>query len=129
MAGSPQAAAAAVLAILVWFGIGVFAGFSEQWLSLMVAVTGVLTFIMVFFIQHTTGRESRAVLLKLDELLRATIGARNDLIAAEQRPLHEQEHLEAKPPSSRPSLDRLMTNPQGTQPAAAITATSHQMEG
>jgi len=38
----------AVLAILVWLGIGVFAGFSEQWLSVMVAVTGVLTFIMVF---------------------------------------------------------------------------------
>jgi Low affinity iron permease len=68
----------------------------SRWLSVMVAATGVLTFIMVFFIEHTTGRESRAVLLKLDELLRATIGARHDLIAAEQRPLHEQEHLEAK---------------------------------
>jgi len=35
---------------------------------------------------HTTGRDSRAVLLKLDELLRATTGARDDLIGAEQRP-------------------------------------------
>jgi low affinity Fe/Cu permease len=51
---------------------------------------------MVFLIQHTTGVQTRAVLLKLDELIRATDGARNDVIAAEQRPLHEQERLEQR---------------------------------
>ncbi len=50
----------------------------------------------MFLIQHTTGVQTRAVLLKLDELIRATDGVRNDVIAAEQRPLHEQERLDER---------------------------------
>jgi low affinity Fe/Cu permease len=71
-------------------------GFTERWIYVLHAVTSVFTFIMVFLVQHTAGRESRAVLLKLDELVRATSGARDELIAAEQRPLHEQERIEER---------------------------------
>ncbi|GAB4054981.1 hypothetical protein GCM10028775_47660 [Catellatospora paridis] len=80
----------------LWLIVGVLSGFSHQWLAVLHAVTAVFTFIMVFLIQHTAGRESRAVLLKLDELVRATSGARDELIAAEQQPLHEQERLEQR---------------------------------
>ncbi|MDI1463233.1 low affinity iron permease family protein [Catellatospora sp. KI3] len=93
-AGSAWAAAAAVAMALLWLAGGLIGGFTEHWMTVLVAVTSVFTFIMVFLIQHTAGRESRAILLKLDELVRATSGARNDLIAAEQRPLHEQDDLE-----------------------------------
>ncbi|WP_155371045.1 low affinity iron permease family protein [Catellatospora vulcania] len=95
-AGSAWAAAAAVVLALLWVAGGLFGGFTEHWIYVLHAVTSVFTFIMVFFVQHTTGRESRAILLKLDELVRATSGARDELIAAEQRPLHEQEQIESQ---------------------------------
>jgi low affinity Fe/Cu permease len=93
-AGSAWAAALSVLLAVVWLAVGFTAGFSEKWMSVLVAVTSVFTFIMVFLIQHTTGRESRALMLKLDELIRASNSARNELIAAEAQPLEEQERLE-----------------------------------
>ncbi|GIF98908.1 low affinity iron permease family protein [Catellatospora citrea] len=95
--GSAWAAAMAAVLALMWLAGGLFGGFTEHWLYLLHAVTAVFTFVMVFFIQHTTGRESRAVLLKLDELVRATSGARDELIAAERLPLREQEQLEDRP--------------------------------
>jgi low affinity Fe/Cu permease len=49
---------------------------------------------MVFVIQHATNRESRAVLLKLDELVRASDEARNAVISVENRSLREQEEIE-----------------------------------
>src|SRR5688500_4815749 len=82
MAGSAWAAAAAIVLALSWLAVGLTSGFTERWMSVLVAVTSVFTFVMVFFIQHTTGRESRALMLKLDELIRATTDARDDLIAA-----------------------------------------------
>ncbi|WP_186315958.1 low affinity iron permease family protein [Catellatospora sichuanensis] len=95
-AGSAWAAVAAVLLAGLWLFGGVVGGFTDRWIGVLHAVTGVFTFIMVFFVQHAAGRESRAVLLKLDELVRATSGARDELIAAEQQPLHEQERLEQR---------------------------------
>ena len=80
----------------MWTAVGILAGFNQRWLDLLYAVTGGITFVMVFLIQHATGVQTRAVLFKLDELIRATDGARNDVIAAEQRPLHEQERLEER---------------------------------
>jgi low affinity Fe/Cu permease len=96
MAGSAWAAGASIVLALSWLVVGWTSGFTDHWMSVLVAVTSVFTFVMVFFIQHTTGRQSRALMLKLDELIRATTGARDDLIAAEERPLEEQEHLEGR---------------------------------
>jgi low affinity Fe/Cu permease len=94
--GSTTTAVLAVLLLALWTVVGLTAGFRQHWLDLLYTVTGGITFIMVFLIQHTTGVQTRAVLLKLDELIRATAGARNDVIAAEQRSLHEQERLEER---------------------------------
>lgn len=93
-AGSAAVAAIAVVLVAMWTVVGIVGGFNQHWLDLLHAVTGGVTFVMVFLIQHTTDVQTRAVLLKLDELIRATDGARNDVIGAEQRPLHEQQSLE-----------------------------------
>ena len=95
-AGSTVASSLAVLLVASWIVVGVIDGFDQHWLAVLHAVASAATFVMVFLIQHTNGVETRAVLMKLDELLRATTGARNELIAAEQRPLHEQERLEQR---------------------------------
>src|SRR5690349_22011682 len=83
----------AVLAVVIWTAIGLVRGFNQHWLNVLYALTGSITFIMVFLIQHTTSIETRAILLKLDELVRATEGAANDVIEAEHRTVAEQDAL------------------------------------
>lgn len=106
-AGSAWAAVAAVVLALLWLAGGLLGGFTERWIYILHAVTSVFTFIMVFFIQHAAGRESRAILLKLDELVRATSGARDELIATEQGSLREQEQLEDQMQSRRRAENRV----------------------
>lgn len=93
-AGSWSAAALASLVVLAWLVTGLLAGFTGHWFEILFTVTGAITFVMVFVIQHATNRDLRAVLLKLDELVEATDGARDDVIRAERGPLREQERLE-----------------------------------
>ena len=71
-AGSGPATVVSLTLVLVWVVIGLMFGFSEDWLALLFACSGAVTFVMVFFIQHVTARDLRAVLLKLDELVAAT---------------------------------------------------------
>jgi low affinity Fe/Cu permease len=58
------------------------------------AVSGAVAFVMVFFIQHSTARDLRAILIKLDELITADDAAHDDVVNAEHRTLNEQEMLE-----------------------------------
>jgi low affinity Fe/Cu permease len=95
-AGSTVAAGLSVLLVASWFVVGMIDGFGQHWVAVLHAVASAVTLVMVFFIQHTNGVETRAILLKLDELIRATDGASEQLIAAEHRPLHEQERLEQR---------------------------------
>ncbi|HEX3732414.1 MAG TPA: low affinity iron permease family protein [Mycobacteriales bacterium] len=97
-AGSAVASIVAVVGVISWVLIGVIIGFSQGWLAALFAATGAATFVMVFFIQHTTGRQLRAVSLKLDELIAATAGANQSLIAAERRSLQEQDEMERRHP-------------------------------
>ncbi|WP_412537982.1 low affinity iron permease family protein [Longispora sp. K20-0274] len=85
-AGSTISAAVAVALVAAWLVVGLVGGFSHRWLDVLFATSGAITLIMVFFIQHTTGRQLRAVLLKLDELVHTQPGADDALIAAERRP-------------------------------------------
>jgi low affinity Fe/Cu permease len=102
-AASTITSVAAVLLMIVWVVVGLGAGFTDRWLSVLFAVTSAVTFVMVFVIQHTTGRQLRAVLLKLDTLIHAQPDADDELIAAERRPLHEQDHLERDASARRAS--------------------------
>ncbi|MEV0650635.1 low affinity iron permease family protein [Phytomonospora sp. NPDC050363] len=93
-AGSAVMMVVAVFMVVVWVVVGLTVGFEEHWMSVLVGVSGSVTFVMVFFIQHTTDRQLRAVLLKLDELIHTQPQAHDELVAAEDQPLHEQERLE-----------------------------------
>ncbi|WP_167979567.1 low affinity iron permease family protein [Lentzea indica] len=100
-AGAASTGVAAVAIVLAWVVVGVVAGFSEGWHTVLWSVCSAVTFLMVFLIQHTTDRQSRAVLLKLDELIRIHGEARDEVIAVETRSLAEQDRLEDQMTSQR----------------------------
>lgn len=83
IAGSPWTFTLAVIAIIFWALSGPFFGFSTNWQLVVNTGTTILTFLMVFLIQNTQNRDSHAVHLKLDELIKAMEGARNQLIDIE----------------------------------------------
>jgi low affinity Fe/Cu permease len=95
-AGSGTVIVLAILLAVAWVVVGLVRGFTETWLSVLFAVSGAVTFVMVFLIQHATARDLRAVLLKLDELVTAHDDASDEVIRAERRPLNEQEELEER---------------------------------
>jgi low affinity Fe/Cu permease len=81
--GTPWAFVLSVLLLLAWALSGPFFGFSETWQLIINTATTIVTFLMVFLIQNTQNRDSRAFNLKLDELIRSTERARNALIDLE----------------------------------------------
>ena len=81
--GSAWAFCAAVLVIVVWLVTGPTFHFSDTWQLIINTATTVITFLMVFLIQNTQNRDAKAVHLKLDELIRAMKGARNQLVDLE----------------------------------------------
>lgn len=83
-AGSPAAFALAALVIFVWAFLGPMFHFSDTWQLVINTGTTIVTFLMVFLIQNTQNRDTRAVHLKLDELIRANKHARNRLIDLER---------------------------------------------
>jgi low affinity Fe/Cu permease len=82
--GHPAAFVLAFLAIVIWAVLGPMFGFSDTWQLVINTATTIVTFLMVFLIQNTQNRDSRAVQLKLDELIRANAKARNKLIDLEE---------------------------------------------
>ena len=85
VSGTPWSMLAAVAIILVWLVTGPVFGFSDTWQLIINTGTTIVTFLMVFAIQTSQNRDSKAVQLKLDELINATQGARNRLIDEERR--------------------------------------------
>jgi low affinity Fe/Cu permease len=77
--GSPWAFAAAVTAIVVWALTGPAVGFSTTWQLVINTGTTIVTFLIVFLIQNTQNRESRAIQLKLDELIVASTASNQAL--------------------------------------------------
>jgi low affinity Fe/Cu permease len=93
--GHPLAFVLAVLIILGWAVTGPFFGFSDTWQLVINTSTTIVTFLMVFLIQNTQNRESAAVQLKLDELIRAQQGAHNALLDLEELGEADLNHLRA----------------------------------
>jgi low affinity Fe/Cu permease len=94
MLGSAWAFTAAVLVILVWLLTGPIFHFSDTWQLIINTATTIITFLMVFLIQNTQNRDAKAMQLKLDELIRALKGARNQLVDLEDLSDEELKKLE-----------------------------------
>ena len=73
----------AALVIVVWVVTGPLFGFSDTWQLVINTGTTIITFLMVFLIQNTQNRDAKAMHLKLDEIIRALKGARNQLVDLE----------------------------------------------
>ena len=90
--GHPGTFTLALLVVLVWAVTGPLFGYSDTWQLVINTGTTVITFLMVFLIQNTQNRDSQAMHLKLDEIIRALKGADNALVDLEAL---EDEELEA----------------------------------
>jgi len=83
--GTPWALATSILLIAVWALTGPLFRFSDTWQLVINTATTIITFWMVFVIQTSQNRQSKAVQFKLDELIRSIPGARNRMIEAERQ--------------------------------------------
>jgi low affinity Fe/Cu permease len=81
--GQPLAFVVAVLVVVVWLVTGPIFDYSDTWQLVINTGTTIVTFLMVFLIQNTQNRDTIALQLKLDELILATRGARDDLACIE----------------------------------------------
>ena len=94
--GHPATFATAVLIILGWAVTGPIFGFSDTWQLVINTGTTIITFLMVFLIQNTQNRDSAAMQLKLDELIRAIIGAHNGLLDLEELSDEELDKIKSR---------------------------------
>src|SRR3990172_9867085 len=91
--GSSWMFVANVLLILIWLIAGPFYNYSDSWQLIVNTGTTVLTYLAVFLIQNTQNRDSKAIHLKLDELIKGVKGARNLLVDIEDVADEELERL------------------------------------
>jgi low affinity Fe/Cu permease len=98
--GTGTAILLAVVLLVAWLVIGIASDFTSHWMDVLHAVAGATTFLMVFLLRHTEGRDMRAVMVKLDELVAAVEGTNEDVIGIEQDELHEQERAEQRAASA-----------------------------
>jgi low affinity Fe/Cu permease len=91
--GHPVAFLLAVGVVIVWALTGPIFRYSDTWQLVINTGTTIVTFLMVFLIQNTQNRDSAALQTKLDELIRATREARNELVGIERQPEEKVEQV------------------------------------
>ena len=95
-AGRPKTFWAAVLIIIIWGVTGPLFHYSDTWQLVINTATTIVTFLMVFLIQNTQNRDSEAIQIKLDELIRCSDGAHNALLDLEEYDVEELHQVRRK---------------------------------
>ena len=113
--GRPLTFIVAAGAVVVWAATGPLFGFSDTWQLVINTATTIVTFLMVFLIQSTQNRDSEAMQVKLDEIIRAIGNAKNELL--------DLEELEEKDLDRIRQTDRDMATRARVSPAAAQNPT------
>ena len=120
--GSAWAFAGAILIIVIWGLTGPTFHYSDTWQLIINTGTTIVTFLMVFLIQNTQNRDAKAVHLKLDELIRALKGARNELIDLETLTDEDLTSLEKQFSRVRKKAERNGNNPRGRPEQTVLSA-------
>ena len=113
----------ACVGVLIWGLTGPFFHFSDMWQLIVNTATTIITFLMVFLIQNTQNRDTRAINLKLDEVIRSLKGAHNEMINIEKLSDEELEELAKHYERIREECDhraaaRVLKNAKKKLPAA-----------
>ena len=119
--GSAWAFAGAILIIAVWALTGPTFHFSDTWQLIINTGTTIVTFLMVFLIQNTQNRDSKAVHLKLDEIIRALQKARNEMVDLENLSDEELNRLEEQFRRVRTKAERHGKNMRHVEPEVVET--------
>jgi low affinity Fe/Cu permease len=94
--GSPWAFTANLVLTVLWLLLGPVFQFSDTWQLTMNTAASQVTFLIAFLLQNTQNRDTRALQLKLDELIRSTVGARSQLIQLEELDDQQLDALKAE---------------------------------
>ncbi|NUO77497.1 MAG: low affinity iron permease family protein [Lysobacter sp.] len=113
--GRPLCFALAAGLVLLWLVSGPMFGFSDTWQLVINTGTTIITFLMVFLIQNTQNRDTEAMQIKLDELIRATMEAHNALLDLEEM--------------DEAALDRYRSRYQALAKVAREGGESEELEG
>jgi low affinity Fe/Cu permease len=113
--------ALAVLSIVVWGVTGPLFGWSDTWQLVINTGTTIVTFLMVFVIQNAQNRDTQALQLKLDELIRVNMAARNSLMGLEEKSEAEVEDIRSALVELVPSTEETAVGSNSLTPAKSIS--------
>jgi low affinity Fe/Cu permease len=113
--GRSDTFALAVLSVVLWGALGPLFGWSDTWQLVINTGTTIVTFLMVFLIQNAQNRDTQALQLKLDELIRVNTAARNSLMGLEQKSDSEVQDIKSASVDLATSTEATATAPNSPQ--------------
>lgn len=117
-AGHPWAFVLAAISLVAWALLGPRFHYSNAWQLVINSLTNIVTFLMVFIIQNSQNRDTKAVHLKLDELIRAQNAAQNEMIDIEKLSDKELEQLASRYERIRNQWEQRKSGVDQRHPAA-----------